>query len=116
MCWSIPQDKADRILKSISKPLTGAPVSLKQTQHLLGCLNDFSQMCRFLQGFKQPVNQFLASFHNSEQVHLQMPAKAKKDLKVWGQQWPTQQAASPYHGDHCHCHPEHWSLSLIQQG
>ena len=84
MCWSVPQDKANRILQSISEPLTGAPVSLKQTQRLLGRLNDFSQMCRFLQGFKQPVNQFLASFQNSEQIHLQMPAQAKKDLKVWG--------------------------------
>ena len=82
MCWSISQEKADRILRSINEPLAGSSVSLKQTQRLLGRLNDFSQMCRFLQGFKQPVNQFLASFHNNEQVTLQMPAQAKADLRV----------------------------------
>ena len=84
MCWSISQEKADRILRSINEPLAGSSVSLKQTQRLLGRLNDFSQMCRFLQGFKQPVNQFLASFHNNEQVSLQMPDQAKADLRVWG--------------------------------
>ena len=36
-----------------------------------------------LQGFKQPINRFLADFHNNENVVLQMPAQAKADLKVW---------------------------------
>ena len=83
LCWSISQEKAGRILRSIEEPLKGFPLSLKQTQRLLGRLNDFGQMCRFLQGFKQPINRFLADFHNNENVVLQMPAQAKADLKVW---------------------------------
>ena len=50
MCWSILQEKADRILRSINELLAGSSVSLKQTQRLLGCLNAFQPNVQILAG------------------------------------------------------------------
>jgi hypothetical protein len=57
-------------------------MSLKQTQQLLGSLNDLSQMCPFVKPFRALTNSFLASFNTDEDKLLSMCSQARKDLMV----------------------------------
>jgi hypothetical protein len=83
LTWSISKEKADRVLRKIQGPLLGGVLTLLSTQKLLGTLNDVGQMCPFLNGFKQPLQEFLISFNGDEISQLALPDQARTDLRVW---------------------------------
>jgi hypothetical protein len=83
LSWSITSAKAARALHKIQGPLTGGALSLLDTQKLLGTLNDIGQMAPFLNGFRQPLQEFLASFNEDEDILLTLPQQARADLRVW---------------------------------
>ena len=70
LTWSISDEKAGRILRRIQGPLLGDPVSLLETQQLLGSLNDVGQMCPFLRGFRHPLQTFLTEFGEDAESFL----------------------------------------------
>jgi hypothetical protein len=80
--WSLPKEKADELLRKILWAVQASSMSLKQTQQLLGSLNDLSQMCPFIKPFRALTNNFLGSFNGDEQVLLSLSELAKKDLMV----------------------------------
>jgi hypothetical protein len=83
MVWSISEEKAKRILHRI-RPLTcGEPAQLLQMQRLMGALNDFSQMCPFLNGFRQPLCDYLVLIETGGDGPHEVPSQVKKDLRVW---------------------------------
>lgn len=83
MSWSISTGKRARIISRIRDAMSGIPISLLETQKLIGTLNDVSQMCPFLRGFRQPLQNFLASFRENENIRLSPPQAVHDDLQIW---------------------------------
>jgi len=63
--------------------LAGNTLTLLETQQLLGTLNDIGQMAPFLNGFRQPLQEFLASFGDNDDIRLALSKQARTDLRVW---------------------------------
>ncbi len=82
MEWSLQKEKADELTRKILWAAKADSMSLKQTQQLLGSLNDLSQMCPFVKPFRALANSFLASFNTDEDRLLSMCSQARKDLMV----------------------------------
>jgi hypothetical protein len=80
--WSLPKEKADELQRKILWAVHASSMSLKQTQQLLGSLNDLSQMCPFIKPFRALANSFLGSFNGNEQALLSLDEQAKRDLMV----------------------------------
>jgi len=83
LTWTVSPAKRDAILSDIAFPLAGQHISLEEMQHLMGSLNDFGQMCPFLQAFRLPLNNFLAELLLDPDLPLPMPPQAQADLRVW---------------------------------
>jgi len=81
--WSISIEKQTSLLNKISKSMQGTPMTLLETQQLVGSLNDFGQMCQFLRGFRLPIQSFLSSFVGDENISLVPTEEMKADLRVW---------------------------------
>jgi hypothetical protein len=82
MEWSLHKKKADELIRKILWAVKSDSFSLKETQQLLGSLNDLSQMCPFIKPYKALANSFLGSFLGNEQVLKKWSPQAKKDLMV----------------------------------
>jgi len=83
LTWTVSPEKRDNILRDVAGPLARAPLTLEQMQHLMGVLQDFGQMCPFLNGFKQPLNSFLASLLQKPDPARPLPPQARADLQIW---------------------------------
>ena len=83
MSWKLPGNKVSDILGDIHTFTTSSHVSLNQTQKLAGRLNNLSQMCPFLKGFRRPLNKLLGSFAEDETILLQVTKELVDDLRVW---------------------------------
>ena len=83
LTWTVSPEKRDNILRDVAGPLAGAPLTLEQMQHLMGVLQDFGQMCPFLNGFKQPLNSFLASLLQKPDPARALPSQVRTDLRIW---------------------------------
>lgn len=81
--WSISQEKASKILSDIHQLIHGGHTDLKQMEILSGRLNNFGQMCPFLQAFRRPMNDLLASFKEDYNILLPVTDELKEDLRVW---------------------------------
>ena len=83
LSWRISSDKAADILSDIHSVILGNHVDLKQMEKLTGRLNNFGQMCPFLQAFKRPMNNLLASFKDDYSILLPVSTELTADLRVW---------------------------------
>jgi hypothetical protein len=83
LTWTISPAKRDAILSDIAFPLAGQLIALEEMQHLMGALNDFGQMCPFLQAFRLPLNNFLADLLSDPDLPMPMPPQAMADLRIW---------------------------------
>ena len=83
LSWKLPGNKVSDILTDIHTFLVGGHVCLKQTQQLVGRLNNLCQMCPFLKGFRRPLHALLASFGEDENVLLPVALDLMEDLRVW---------------------------------
>jgi hypothetical protein len=82
MEWSLPERKADKLLRRIDRIIESQSACLVDVRSLMGSVNDFAQMCPFLGPFKVSGNQFLASFSGNEGIALRVPLQVKRDLLV----------------------------------
>jgi len=82
--WSISHEKAANILSDIHLAATCGHMDLKQMEELHGRLDNFGQMCPFLQAYKRPMNDFLAAFNKNYSILLPVPTEMIEDLRVWG--------------------------------
>lgn len=83
LTWSLTNEKADKVLRRIQNPLLGCPLTLLETQKLLGSLNDVGQMCPFLSGFRHHLLESLTDFGGDESVQRTLSEKARQELHVW---------------------------------
>jgi hypothetical protein len=64
MEWSLPEEKAEKTIRRCLSACGAQHMDLKQTQQLMGSVNDLSQMCPTVKFHKGSGNLFLA---NSEE-------------------------------------------------
>jgi len=83
LTWSISKEKFESIVKIIDAFLNSKTCSLKMVQQLHGKLNDFSQMCDFMLGFRFHIVKLLANFENHESEKRIISENLKKDLWIW---------------------------------
>ena len=79
--WSFPNDKKEEAIDCISKIMKSKNISLLDFQILMGRLNDITQMCPFMRGFKHPLNKMLAQLEKRNFEKLSH--EAWNDLKIW---------------------------------
>jgi hypothetical protein len=108
MEWSLPRSKADDLIRKILWAVNADHMSLKQTQQLLGSLNDLSQMCPFIKPFRALTNSFLGKFNANEQVLLSMCHQAKNDLMVCARVAETARTGIPIPSQ-----PQHPTLATL---
>jgi hypothetical protein len=82
MEWSLHKDKADELIRRLLWAVDADCMSLKQTQQLLGSMNDLAQMCPFIKPYKALMNGFLKTFRSNEQILLKICDQTRKDLLV----------------------------------
>jgi hypothetical protein len=85
LTWSLPEKKCAKLISAALEALSGSFMSLEDMQKLMGILNDFSQMCIFLRGYRFNLNKFLALLLSLENESLPLPPQAAKDLRIWVQ-------------------------------
>ena len=83
LAWKLPNTKRKLALAAIKSTLESKSVFVKQLQKLMGRLNHVSQMCPFLNGFRDPLNKDLAKAIAASPKNIIMSTQAKKDLEVW---------------------------------
>ena len=81
--WRISDQKSNEILTDIHTIIHSKHVSLKQVETTAGRLSNFGQMCPFLQAFKRPLNDLLASFNEDYDILKEVSEDLVKDLRVW---------------------------------
>ncbi len=80
MTWFLPNAKADKVIKRCLDAVNSSHLDLKQTQKLMGSVNDLAQMCPTLKFHKGSGNQFLSKFKGNENILLQVPKEMKADM------------------------------------
>ena len=83
LSWKLPRAKKKLALAAIKSALDSNSIHAKQLQKLMGRLNHVSQMCPFLNGFRDPLNKDLSRAISAEPKAIIMSIQAKKDLHVW---------------------------------
>ena len=82
MTWFLTEEKVNKIKRRCLDACKNSHVSLKQMQELMGSVNDFTQMNRFLRFYKSSGNNLLSQFNGNENILLPMQDNVKKDLLV----------------------------------
>ena len=83
LSWRISTDKATEILTDIHTAVNSGHLDLKQVEEMAGRLCNFGQMCPFLQAFKRPLNDLLASFKEDYSILMPVSEDLIRDLRVW---------------------------------
>ncbi len=83
MRWSLPKEKIEKTKAKIAEVYWKNSTSLLEMQQLMGSLNDITQMCDFLRGFKKPLNNVLSYLQRNENKTAKLNSQAKKDLVVF---------------------------------
>ena len=83
LTWRIPDKKSADILADIHNVIHGGHVDLKQLEVMAGRLNNFGQMCPFLQAFKRPLNILMTAFKEDYDILLPVEEDLIEDLRVW---------------------------------
>jgi hypothetical protein len=81
--WRLSEQKRNGLLNCIHLMYTCGHADLKQTERLVGKLNNFGQMMPMLSTFRRPMNEFLSSFAENYDILLPVPEDFLRDLKVW---------------------------------
>ena len=82
MSWSLPKCKADKVVRRCLQAKNAIHMDLKQTQELMGSVNDLAQMSPIMRFHKGTGNMFLAKFQGNENILLQVPADMKSDMGI----------------------------------
>ena len=82
MTWYLSEEKADKVTTRCLDAMKAPHMDLKQTQKLMGSVNDLAQMSPILKAHKRTGNQFLGSFEGNTQAIKPVPARMREDLAV----------------------------------
>jgi hypothetical protein len=96
LTWSLPPHKLAKLVNTALDALSGAPLALEDTQRIMGLLNDFSQMCPFMRGFRFSLNKFLASFSENDTEARLLPPPGCARSQGLGSGSPHSSCRSPH--------------------
>ena len=82
MTWSLPDQKADKIISRCNIARNSMHMDLNQTQKLMGSVNDLAQMCPLLKFHKGTGNHYLEKFEGRDNILRPVPQELKEDLKL----------------------------------
>ena len=80
--WSYPKDKMIPLVRDILGALKDGQIDLAGMQTIMGSLNDLSQLCPFLKGWRLPSLAFQASFKDRRDWKQEIPGQVRADMKV----------------------------------
>ena len=80
MTWFLTEEKANRVIRRCLNAANSGHLDLKQTQQLMGSVNDFCQMCPLLRFHKSTGNGMLAKFNGNENILLPVTRELRDDL------------------------------------
>jgi hypothetical protein len=83
LTWSFPLEKTSKLLSLVNVFLQKDECSLKETQELMGRLNDFAQLMPFMKFFNKPLNDMLRDCYESPSGKSVVSEVVKNDLWVW---------------------------------
>ena len=83
LSWRISTEKSSEILNDIHTLLHSGHADLKQIETLAGRLSNFGQMSPFLQAFKRPLNDLLASYREDYNILKKIEDDLCQDMRVW---------------------------------
>jgi hypothetical protein len=82
MEWALPEEKARKVVRRCLDACNASHMDLKQTQKLMGTVNDVAQMCPMMKVHKGTGNLYLAAFKGRENILLPVPEDMKLDLNI----------------------------------
>ena len=82
MSWFLSPEKADKVIGRCMDAANASHMSLKQTQKLMGSVNDLTQMCPLLCPYKRSGNVFLTQFGGNDNIVKMVPDKVKEDMRL----------------------------------
>ena len=82
MTWSLPKNKADKVVKRCLDYTSAKHMDLEQTQKLMGSVNDLIQLCPVLRFHRGTGSRFLESFKDRTDILKQTTESMKEDMLV----------------------------------
>jgi hypothetical protein len=80
--WSLSEEKADRFITKMQNFIGSDYADLKQTQSVMGVINDMAQLCPLLKCYKATGNRFMASFKDDKEILLKVDQQTKDDVNL----------------------------------
>jgi hypothetical protein len=78
--WALSDEKADSYVEKMQDFIHTDYASLKQTQSVMGVINDLAQLCPVMKCFKSTGNRFMGSFGDNEEILLKVDDQTKEDI------------------------------------
>jgi len=82
--WYLTEEKSNRFLERIVKGLESSHLDLKQTESIMGSINNLAQIFPFLKPFQSSGNHFLARFRDNYNLLLMPEERVREDWHVFG--------------------------------
>ena len=82
MTWSLPEDRADKVIRRCLDAANSKHMELLQTQELMGSVNDLAQMCPAIKFHKGSGNRFLESFKGNNNIVKQTTPGFREDMNI----------------------------------
>jgi len=82
MEWALPEEKARKVVRRCLDACNASHMDLKQTQKLMGTVNDVAQMCPLMKVHKGTGNLYLAAFKGRENILIPVTEDIKQDLNI----------------------------------
>jgi len=80
--WFLTKEKADKHVDRIVGAAKKRYLDLKETQKVMGTINDLTQLCPFAKIFQATGNRFLSSFEANEHIVKSADATTVKDWEI----------------------------------
>ena len=82
MEWSLPGQKADKIVRRCMDAQSAMHLDLNQVQKLMGSVNDLAQMCPIIKHHKGTGNAMLEKYKGNENILMQTSTEFKEDMRT----------------------------------
>jgi hypothetical protein len=80
--WSMSIEKVDGYILKMQNFVNADYVDLKQTQSVMGVINDIAQLCPAMKCFKASGNRFMGKFGENKEILLRLDYQTKEDIRM----------------------------------
>ena len=82
MMWSLPEDKANRVIQRCLDTVKANQMDLNQVQKVMGTVNDLAQMCPIVKFHKGMGYKMIRKFQGRDDILMPVPKEVKKEMAV----------------------------------